>query len=708
MKLNSPFKSKKPPKPLNRSLTKSFADRKLHRNNSFRAAIGEIGTILKTSTLLVPPSEFSYKSATETQSTSTVKELLKKFDDNNETFKFNTLGNQKSKNRASEDFTFKQPNIIDHKLFQSSANNQQQITKSTSMQSIQTSNVPLSNQDEDALVYDKHERKNSMDALKKRKLADAFHSLNRSQINKLNTFNSLNGFGMTPSLPRNYSFQNKLDLPPPLSANSNLPRLSMTSLKSYNDLCDIIFKTENNTASLNNLTDDDLVEVRNKTASYLNKTRMSHLSLNTLNSMIINTFNNGSSFLKENDSIETEKKQKRKTILKRLDLTAQIESDTLCFIINAFRLCALMLPPSNKRKLHLLLRFLYKLKCDQNSAKYLVKEHHNVVDLPHNDELRFIDSSILTSSSTECLNFTKQNDYNSFCLSTNGNQQQRGICNNFSNTSHSSGFVENKFHQKAKLDLKELESKSKEVEKFIIKSFFKSILTVKNNNDMLVEEKQLIGMKIIQILINHYPEVMRIPEELVKNVNTNLAIIKPSRSAMSISSTVNSKISLHQYDKQSAEISKQHLADLLNNILTDMSIKDEDKLQRLKKFKDMHPNIYEEKYSTIKKALNILGLNNSAAFLVPTIDKTSKNYFLDDISNRRDSNYYLKKRSQMAKLTDSAKKRTTVLGSSNQMNQTVMPVMQTFSSSSITKNLNSSIGAGLPKFFLNKLKKDNL
>lgn len=187
----------------------------------------------------------------------------------------------------------------------------------------------------------------------------------------------------------------------------------------------------------------------------------------------------------------------------------------------------------------------------------------------------------------------------------------------------------------------------------------------------------------------------------------NLSSIKASKSTASITS-INTKISLQQYDKQTAEISKQHLADLLNNILTDMSIKDEDKLQRLKKFKDMHPNVYEEKYSTIKKALNILGLNNSASFLVPNIDKTSKNYFLDDVSNRRDSTY-LKKRSHMAKLTDSAKKKT----ASFQMNQTIMPMMQTSvssstqsSTSSLTKNSNSSIG--LSKFLLSKLKKENL
>ncbi len=54
-------------------------------------------------------------------------------------------------------------------------------------------------------------------------------------------------------------------------------------------------------------------------------------------------------------------------------LSNEIESETLCFMIKAFRICALMLPPSSKRKLHLLLRFLYKLRYDQNSCKHLIE-----------------------------------------------------------------------------------------------------------------------------------------------------------------------------------------------------------------------------------------------------------------------------------------------------------------------------------------------
>ncbi len=682
LKLASPFKSKKPHKPLNRSLTKTLADRKLHRNNSFRAAIGEIGSFLKTSTIPAAPSASQAADSIATiiekavdceeNDQKSVKELLKKFDQSK---KFNTLNGTRSKRSSGDYQDFKKPNVIDH--FQSFNESSAQITKSSSVNSIQTNSTLVSEiEDEKNVAY-----------IKKRKLAD---TLTKSQISKLNTFSSLNSFGMTPSLPRNYSFDHqKQEL-------NNISRLSMSSLKSYNDLCNIIIKSGNeNTASLNNLTDDNLIEIKNK-AGPRYKNRLSNLSINTLNSLIFSTMNQ--------ETIETEKKQNKKLLTTKLRLTSEIESETLCFMISAFRLCVLMLPPANKRKLHLLLRFLYKLRCDQNSARYLLDDRKtrtistDVTSVEEYDDLHFIDSSVLQNCSNEQPSFSKKIEYNSYSMSL------------------SSSEVHSK-HQvtKLKVDIKELEKKSKAVEKFIIKSFFKSIISMSKRTDLLdadetEEEEEALGMKLIQILINHYPEVMRVPDELVQNVNINLTSIKASKSTTSIVSN-NSKISLQQYDKQTAEISKQHLADLLNNILTDMSIRDEDKLQRLKKFKDMHPNIYEEKYSTIKKALNILGLNNSASFLVPNIDKTSKNYFLDDISNRRDSAYF-KKRSHMAKLTDSAKKKSSASSTSFQMNQTIMPMIQTTSASSAqsstsTLSKNSSSSIGLSKFLLSKLKKEN-
>ena len=79
--------------------------------------------------------------------------------------------------------------------------------------------------------------------------------------------------------------------------------------------------------------------------------------------------------------------------------------------------------------------------------------------------------------------------------------------------------------------------------------------------------------------------------------------------------------------KTTDALSKQQLTELLNSILTDMVMKDEEKIARLKQFKDLHPDVYEEKYPTIKKALNILGLNDSASFLVPNIHLIQQNTF---------------------------------------------------------------------------------
>ncbi len=120
-----------------------------------------------------------------------------------------------------------------------------------------------------------------------------------------------------------------------------------------------------------------------------------------------------------------------------------------------------------------------------------------------------------------------------------------------------------------------------------------------------------------------------------------------------------SKTSLQQYECQTAEKSKQQLTELLNNILTDVNMKNEEKILRLKNFKDQHADVYEEKYPTIKKALNIIGLDESTSFLVPDINILPKSCFLSESSaSRRESDYYsLKKRTALAKLSDSAKKK---------------------------------------------------
>ncbi len=142
------------------------------------------------------------------------------------------------------------------------------------------------------------------------------------------------------------------------------------------------------------------------------------------------------------------------------------------------------------------------------------------------------------------------------------------------------------------------------------------------------------------------------------------------------------------------------MTELLNSILTDIHMKDDEKILRLKKFKDQHPDVYEEKYPTIKKALNILGLDESTSFLVPDINMIPKSCFLSEPSaNRRESDYYsLKKRTALVKLSESAKKKKTNSISSYLNQTTIIP-----SSGAISSSI------GLQKFFNKRSsKKENL
>lgn len=91
--------------------------------------------------------------------------------------------------------------------------------------------------------------------------------------------------------------------------------------------------------------------------------KLSNLSINTLGGL-----------LRQSSAPKIDVVHERRMYFNKVfSLSNEIESETLCFMIKAFRVCALMLPPTKKRKLHLLLRFLYKLKYDQHSCKYLLE-----------------------------------------------------------------------------------------------------------------------------------------------------------------------------------------------------------------------------------------------------------------------------------------------------------------------------------------------
>lgn len=149
------------------------------------------------------------------------------------------------------------------------------------------------------------------------------------------------------------------------------------------------------------------------------------------------------------------------------------------------------------------------------------------------EDVRFIDDS-LTMNSHNC-----SNDYaNPFATSTgsSSSRSQRA--------------------QTAVQNAQDLDAKSKAIEAIIIKSFFRSIVPVRRLSkssrrrssqpalgqdmcqlDLSAQEEEMLSMKMVQILINNYPEIMRIPDELIANVNHRLSSSKSSGNLQQLQSS---------------------------------------------------------------------------------------------------------------------------------------------------------------------------
>lgn len=152
----------------------------------------------------------------------------------------------------------------------------------------------------------------------------------------------------------------------------------LRTLKSYSDLCcqggfdpqRNLNKYFSNSMNLDSITASSNTEDSCNVSSG-SFWKNSNLSLNTLSGLLLK---NTSQMMKSDQEEQQQQQEQRRAFFdKTFSLSSEVESETLCFLIKAFRICALMLPPTNKRKLHLLLRFLYKLRYDQHSCKYLVE-----------------------------------------------------------------------------------------------------------------------------------------------------------------------------------------------------------------------------------------------------------------------------------------------------------------------------------------------
>ena len=260
------------------------------------------------------------------------------------------------------------------------------------------------------------------------------------------------------SLNQNFNFTSQTD-ESLCNLNSTLPVISFASLEAYN--------TSN--SSLKNRT-ESFHKYKTKPNFIKPPTRCSNLSLNTI-------------LPKEN--------LKHKLFIKSLSLNSELPTRKLNSLKDAFRLFIFMLPPANKRRLHFLLRFLNMLKSSQNSYKHLLENRKRNNDLSISpelnsyDDLSFIDSSIISNDLT------------------------------------SSAVNEETDKRKTSDDQK---VNVRKVEAFLIKSFYESIVFIEkfNGDELKRDEDERLGMKLVQILINNYHDVIRIPKDLIKNVEKEM------------------------------------------------------------------------------------------------------------------------------------------------------------------------------------------
>ena len=121
-----------------------------------------------------------------------------------------------------------------------------------------------------------------------------------------------------------------------------------------------------NSISLNNIAQIQLPTKYNKISVGALSSLISSVSLKDLNNAGVNS---GDSF------------------------TLGFDYETFKQISKAFRICALCLPPINKRKLHLLLRLLYKLKFSEH-AKLLVKNEYDDMDYEMEYDIADVESMV--------------------------------------------------------------------------------------------------------------------------------------------------------------------------------------------------------------------------------------------------------------------------------------------------------------------------
>ena len=221
-----------------------------------------------------------------------------------------------------------------------------------------------------------------------------------------------------------------------------------------------------------------------------------------------------------------------------------IDKELFDCLIASFRLIAVVLPPSNKRKLHFLLRFLNRLKANEYLGIYV---------------------SNLNKTENICFDGIENSNFVDISCMNNDN----------SNTEN-------------------FKTKLEQIEFLLVTTFLKSIISFDDSQPF----EKILSAKIVKILINNYSDIMKIPNDLFMTFKTrlkNASTAHRDKSSMLINHESTSFIQESKFDKKS-----------FKNFVES----NENKLSQSRKM-SMNPAQQGQK---IKKALNILGLNDSISY----------------------------------------------------------------------------------------------
>ncbi|KAK3579133.1 hypothetical protein CHS0354_022153 [Potamilus streckersoni] len=138
------------------------------------------------------------------------------------------------------------------------------------------------------------------------------------------------------------------------------------------------------------------------------------------------------------------------------------------------------------------------------------------------------------------------------------------------------------------------------IQSLIIDTFHRAILCCHEEVDM----DELLVIQVVTFLMNHYADIMVVPNDLKKEVEDRLANLQKTK----IQFTSNDPSSVHyckqvtviEYENLRLSNSQRALVDLLDEIIADNSMSSKDKNKRLKQFQKTYPDIYAKRFPSVQ------------------------------------------------------------------------------------------------------------